>query len=139
MWFTEIERRGMTAQQDRQFVVENFNDLLTGRDAAQNGFAKRFVSDPRDEFLCNLKIDIGLEKRQSDLPQRGVDVRLADFSVAAEILENLLQLIAELRKHGTSRAKSRDLFLWCRSCCWCWSSTAFVDPERPMRFDFFVA
>src|SRR5437016_1895667 len=42
--FAEVESGScrIAAKQDRQFVVKNFNDLLTGRDAAQNCFAERF-------------------------------------------------------------------------------------------------
>jgi len=46
-----------------------------------------------------LEIDIGLKQRQPDLPQCRIDVRFADFPVTAEIFEDLLKFIAELRKH----------------------------------------
>ena len=100
MRLPEIEGRGIAAEQGRQFVVKNVNDLLTGRDAAQNGFVERFVSDARDEFFRHVKIDVGFKQREPNLPQRGVDVRLTDFAVAAEIFEDLLQLLAELRKQN---------------------------------------
>ncbi len=97
--FAEIERRGVAAEQDRQFVIKNLNDLLTGRDATQHGFAKCFFLDPGNEFFCDLKIDISLEQRQPHLAERGVDVHLADRPVAAKILKDLLQLVTQLRKH----------------------------------------
>src|SRR2546421_10055058 len=99
MRFANIERSGIATEQDRQFVIENLNDLLTGGDAAQDRFAQRLVFHARDEIFRDLKIDIRFEQREPDLAQRGIDVLLADFSATAEILENLLQLIAQLRKH----------------------------------------
>src|SRR5262249_5568250 len=98
MRLVEIQRRGGAAEQDRQFVIENLNDLLSGGDAAGDGLAPGLVLDPRDEFFLDLKVDIALEQREPNLPERSVDVRFADFSVTAEIFEDLLQLIAELRK-----------------------------------------
>src|SRR5262249_24064211 len=53
----EIQRRGVAAEQDRQFVIENLNDLLTGGDAAEDGLAQRLVFDARDEFFRDLKVD----------------------------------------------------------------------------------
>ena len=80
--------------------MKNLNDLLAGRDAAQHFLAQRFFFDARDETLRDLKIDIRLEQREAHLPQRIVDVRLADRAVTAQILEDVLKLIAELRKHA---------------------------------------
>src|SRR5262245_29745041 len=125
MRLPEIEGRGIAAEQGRQFVVKNLNDLLTGRDAAQNGFAERFDSDARDEFFRDLEIDIGLEEREPDLPQRGIDVCFADFPVTAEVLKDLLQFIAELRKYGNDRAKSSALFLRRRARRRLYSRSAF--------------
>ena len=53
----------------------------------------------RDEFLSDLKIDIGFEQGEPNLAQRGVNVFFADFSVTAKILKDLLQFVAQLRKH----------------------------------------
>ena len=44
-----------------EFIVENFDDLLSGRDAAQNLFAEGFFFDPRDEILGDFEMHIGLE------------------------------------------------------------------------------
>src|SRR5256885_13466364 len=100
MRFAEIQRGCVAAEQDRQFVVENFNDLLTGRDAAENGFAEGFLFDAGDEFFRDFKIDVGLEQSEPNLTQRGVDVRLADLPMPAEIFEDLLQFLAELGKQN---------------------------------------
>src|SRR5258708_23774920 len=106
MRLAEIQRRSVAAEQDRQFVVENLNDLLAGRDAAEHCLTERFLFDAGYEFFGDFKIDIGLEQREPDLAQRGIDILLADFSVTAEILENLLQPTAELRKHFDGETRS---------------------------------
>src|SRR5438094_8276909 len=84
--------------------MEDFYDLLTGRDAAENSFAERFFFYPPDEFSGDLKIYIRFEQRQAHLTQRGVHVRVADDATPTQILENSLKLVAELRKHGVVSA-----------------------------------
>ena len=92
----EIQRLGVAAEQRGQLVVEDFDDLLAGRDAAEDFLAERLFLDPRDEILRDLEIDVRLEQRQPHLAHGVVDVRLADRPVAAEVLEDVLQLVGEL-------------------------------------------
>jgi hypothetical protein len=79
--------------------VENFYDLLTGRNAAKHTFAKRVLLYAGNEFSGDLKINIRFEQRHPNLAQRSVDVRLADNAVSTEVFENLLKFVAKLRKH----------------------------------------
>ena len=77
------------------------------RDAAQHCLAERLLLNSRDNFFRDLKIDVGLEQRKSHLSQRTIDVRLGDGAVAPQVLENVLQLIAELRKHLLRMTRTR--------------------------------
>src|SRR5262249_61143964 len=95
----ETKRLRISAKQRGQFVVKNFDDLLTGYNATKDTFAERFLFYPGDEFSGDLKIDVRFKQRHAHLAQRSVDVRLTDNAVPAEVLENVLKLIAELRKH----------------------------------------
>src|SRR5258708_4002666 len=87
--------------------MEDLNDLLSGGNAAQHLFAERFLSYARDEFLRDLKVNVGFEQREPDLSQRVVDVLLGDRAMTAQVLENILQLIAELGKHGSALGSAR--------------------------------
>ena len=146
--------------------MENLNDLLTRGNAAQNFFAQGFFFDARDETFRDLKINVGFKQSESDLAQRTVDVGFANRAMAAQVLENVLQLVAELRKHielGGSSAPApninlalsahyfwhrgrhgatpdpRSSFLrrWRRRCGGCRRS--LFDPEGPMGLDFFAS
>ncbi len=97
--FSRFSGAASLAEQSRQLIMKNLNDLLTGRDASQHFLAQRLLFDPRDETLRDLKIDIRFQQREAHLAHRIVDVRLADRAMPAQVLENVLQLIAELRKH----------------------------------------
>ena len=76
--------------------MKNLHDLLAGRDAAQHFLAERLFLDPRDEILRDLVIDIRLKQGEPHLAHRVVDVRLADRTVTAQVLENILKFVAEL-------------------------------------------
>src|ERR1700719_3048877 len=98
--------------------MKNLNDLLAGRNASQHFLAQRLLLDPRNEILRDLEIDVRFEKREAHLPERIIDVRLADRPKTAKVLEDVLKLVAELRKHDADavreRAPRRLLFLFLR-------------------------
>jgi hypothetical protein len=83
--------------------VENFDDLLSRRNAAKNGFSKGFLFDPRNEFLGYLKIDDGFEQSQAYLAQRGIAVRFVYRAVSTQVFEDVLEFVRELRKHDAKK------------------------------------
>src|SRR2546423_14109223 len=89
--------------------MKNLNDLLAGRDAAQDFLAESLLFDPANEILRDLEIDVRFEQRQAHLPERVIDVGLADRPMTAKILEDVLKLVAELRKHDATSAAGRWL------------------------------
>ena len=95
----QAKRLCVAAKQHRQFIVKNFHDLLTRRNAAKYTFAKRFLFYASNEFSGDLKVNICLKQRHANLTQCSVDVRLADNAVSTEVFENLLKSIAKLGKH----------------------------------------
>ena len=96
----EIERSGIAAEQRTQLLVENFNDLLTGRHAAEHRFAKRFFLHPRDEILRDLEIYIRVEKGETHLAKGLGDIRLRDSPLPSQVFENILKLVGKSAKHG---------------------------------------
>src|SRR5262249_42248893 len=105
----QMEWCGIASEQRSQFVMENFYDLLSGRDAADNRFTQRLLLHAGDKFSGDLKIDIRFEQRQAHLAQSSVDIRLADNPMPTEIFENLLKLVAKLWKHNLiTRSRRRD-------------------------------
>src|SRR6266513_5649643 len=88
--------------------MENFNNLLTRRNAAKNVFPERFFFDAGNEFFGDLKIDISFEQSQPHLAQCSVDVRFADRAVSTQLFEYVLQFVAELRKHGLNVSLELD-------------------------------
>ena len=99
------------------------------------------------KVLRDLEIDIRFEQREAHLPQRVVDVRLADRAVTAQVLEDVLKFIAELRKHYLNHWRTRagrvqilqnlgttarTLFHVCRLDHALASSVTGLQPARPL-------
>ena len=80
--------------------MENFDDLLTWRNALEHFFPHGPILDLGDEFLGDAEMDIGIEQCQANLAQRIGDIRFGETPVTPKVLESLLELIGELGKHG---------------------------------------
>src|SRR3954447_11159621 len=104
-----MKRLRVATKQQGQFRVENFYDLLTRRNTANNRFTERFLFYASNEFSGDLKINIRFKQRHANLTQCSVDVRLADNAVSTEVFENLLKSIAKLGKHDVDQMIDRLL------------------------------
>jgi hypothetical protein len=88
------------AEEIDQFVVDDFDDLLAGLDAEEDVLAEGFFFDALDEIAGDFEIDVGVEQGQPDIAQSGANVFLGNFSEAAQVFEDALQLAAESIEHG---------------------------------------
>jgi len=73
--------------------VDDFDDLLPGRDAREHCLSQRPLLGPVDEILGNLVIDVGFQQRHTHLAQGIGDVALSQLAVAAQVLENRLEFL----------------------------------------------
>ena len=89
----QIERGCIAAKERAKFLMENFYDLLSGRDTAEDILAKGLFPDAGDKVLRHLKMHIRIQQGHAHLAQGVGHIGLADLSVAAEILENVLKFV----------------------------------------------
>ncbi len=89
----------MAAQNLDQLFVNDLDHLLGGRKRRQHFLAHRLLLDIFDELFDHPEIDVGLEQRHADFPQRRFHVFGRQFTFAAEIFENPLQLFREIVEH----------------------------------------
>ena len=82
------------AHQTGQFVVDDFDDLLTGCQARHDFVSECPLLDTGDELLDNPIMNIGLEKRHSHFFEPVFDVFLRKLSVALQCFKNRIQFIA---------------------------------------------
>ncbi len=80
--------------------MEDFDDLLARRHAAEHFRAECLVFDPPDERLGDLEMHVRFQQSEAHLTHGVVDVGLADRALPAQVLEDILELVAELGKHG---------------------------------------
>jgi hypothetical protein len=80
--------------------MENLNDLLTGCDAAEHRLAKGFLLDACNEILGDLETHIRIEQGHANFAEGVCDIGFADFTLTAEVFENVLKFIGKSAKHG---------------------------------------
>ena len=74
--------------------MDDFDDLLAGRDRADDFFADRAFAHLFGEILHRRQGDIGLQQRDANFAQRCVDVFLTQRAAPGESVENACQTFA---------------------------------------------
>jgi len=87
------------AEEQREFVAHNFDDLLVGRKLQQDFRAEGFFANVREQFVDDSDVDVAFEQRFADTVEGLVHMLLREFSLAAQVLENSLQLVCQVLKH----------------------------------------
>ena len=80
--------------------MDDLDELLVGREGAQDILAHRLRLHPLDEVLGDLEVDVGFEQRHAHVAQRLLDVRLGDPAGAADLAEHSFELVGERIEHG---------------------------------------
>ena len=104
------QRLGVLAEQQRQLVAHNLDDLLVGRKLQQHFGAEGFFANVREQFVDHADVDVAFEQRFADAVERFVHVLLREFSLAAQVLENALQLVCQVLKHEDLSLEIESLF-----------------------------
>jgi hypothetical protein len=97
------KRLGVLAEQQRQLIAHDLDDLLVGRKLQQHFGAQRFLANVRQQFIDYADVDVAFEQRFADSGQRFVHVLLREFSLSAQVLENSLQFVCQILKHQEER------------------------------------
>ena len=91
---SKTEPRGVRAQNFDQFFVDNFDYLLAWGKRIKYFFTQSFFFNGFKQLFDDAEMHIGFQEGDADLPQRGFHILSRQFPFAAEVLENLLQLVA---------------------------------------------
>ncbi|MGC4080545.1 MAG: hypothetical protein QM736_00105 [Vicinamibacterales bacterium] len=75
------------AEEREHLVADDFHDLLRGRQALEDRVLHRLVAYVIDKRLDDLEVDVGFEKRETNLAQRGFDVLGRQPPLACQRLE----------------------------------------------------
>ena len=103
-WLGGVGQFGVgAAHQLGQFVIDDLDNLLAGREAAQYLLPHGALGDLFDKILDNGKVDVSFQKRHAHFAHRGFDVRLAELALAGQLFERILQFISQaLECHARS-------------------------------------
>ena len=71
-----------------QLVMDDLDDLLAGGDGSGDGLTGGAGLDPFDKVLHDGQRDVGLQKRHTDLAQRGLDVGLRQRALFGQAVED---------------------------------------------------
>ena len=103
----EIKRGVRGTEQIHQFIVDDLDNLLAGMNALNDLLAERLGFDAFNEIAGDLEIDIGLQQGEAHLAQRIADVGLGNFAEAAQVLEGVLELVAQRIEHKVTLRQRR--------------------------------
>ncbi len=89
---SELHLGSIAAQDLDQFIAQNLDDLLGGRERRRHLLPDSLFLDVVDELLYDLEVDVGFEQRQPDGAQRLLNVFFIEGGLAPQGLERALKL-----------------------------------------------
>jgi hypothetical protein len=95
----ETELGFVAAEDLDQFLVDDADDLLRGREGIEDFLPHGPRFDAFDELFDDLEIDVGFEQRHANFAQRRFHVFGRQASFAAQVLEDALQFVGQIIEH----------------------------------------
>jgi len=80
----------------RHLVVDDLDEVLVRGQRREHLGAQRLGPDSGDEILHHLVVDVGFQEGEADLVQGPLDVPFRDAPVAAQILQDALELFRQV-------------------------------------------
>ena len=105
----ESEAGGVLAEQGDEFVADDLDDLLGGREGGEDFSADGFDADAFDEVVGDVKVDVGLEQGYANFAQGFSDVFFRERALAAQGFEGALEFVCKVFKHRSIPSVSRRL------------------------------
>ena len=99
----ELQRLTTLAEHRGQLVVDDLDELLSGRNRAQLRDTDGLLLDPLEKFTGELKVDIGLEEDTTDFAESFLYVRFVEDATSAKTRERGLEFFTELVKHSPEK------------------------------------
>ncbi len=91
---------GAFAEEADEFVVDDFDDLLSGRDAFHDFLADDLLLHAVNEFAHDFEVDVGGEECGAHFFQGFGHVFFGEFAYAAEVAEGVGEFVGKGLKHG---------------------------------------
>ena len=89
-------RLAVGAERRDQFVMDDLDHHLAGRDRLDDGGADRLLADAFGEAADHVERDVGLEQRAAHLAHRGIDVGFRQRTAPRQPIENATKLFRQI-------------------------------------------
>ena len=99
----------LRADQPRQLVVHDLDDLLPGRHGLEHPLAHRLLLNAVQELPRDPEVDIGLQEGSAHLPQAFPDHGFGEEPALAKTPQNPVQLPAQVFKHRCPQRRRYSL------------------------------
>ena len=96
----------LSAQQLDQLVVDDFDQLLAGRQTGRDLLPQDLGLDPLDKVADDPKVHVGLEQRQTHFTQRLLDILFGQCSRPTHPAQDGVQFFAQRFKHRNPRRRT---------------------------------
>jgi hypothetical protein len=73
-----------------QFIANDLDHLLSGRERGQHFLAQRLFANVVDQLLDDLEVDVGFQQRHTNFFQRFADVFFGQRALSAQVLKRTL-------------------------------------------------
>src|SRR6185295_3778344 len=105
-WTSECQALALGAERFNERVMNDLDDLLAGRDRANDRLADRALAHLLDEVLDHGKSDIGIDERCADFGERGVDIGFRQRAASPEPVEYIAQTFLQVVEHANLKRRS---------------------------------
>ena len=95
----QLEPLATLAEHGRELVVDDFDELLSGRDGAELTDADGFLLDALEELARQLKIHVGLEQHATHFPKAVFDVGFGQNAATAQPRKRRFEFLGQLVEH----------------------------------------
>ena len=119
---------------DGELVVDDFDELLAGRDGAKLRDADRLLLDALEELARELEVDVGLEQDATHLPQAFFDVGFGQDAATAQAREGRFEFLGQLVEHRPGKIADQTALIQATGdwllASGCYTYGVALDPGR---------
>ena len=80
----------MRAEELDELFVDDFDDLLRRIESGEDFLAESLFLDGFDELFDDFEMDVGFKESDANFAEGGVHILRGEFTLAAEVFEDLL-------------------------------------------------
>ena len=113
----EVDGLALGAERCDQFVMDDLDHHLAGRDRLDHGGADRLLADLLGKGTHHVERDVGLQQRAAHLAHRRIDVGLAERAAPRQPVQNAAKLFRQVVEHRFKPKNGLSVKGLCKQFC----------------------